>query len=135
MYRLTMAAAALIAAGWLTTAPSPTLAGADEDWDRGDYVAALTAYQQLLNGPGAASVVEPIALRTGELFSTTELTTDGANPVFAADSRHFSFETGPGVSAGTASGANRVTHVRSTAAPSADAATLDGGDASFCPDG
>jgi len=113
MYRLTMAAAALIAAGWLATAPSLTLAGADDDWDRGDYVAALTAYQQLLNGPSAASVLEPIALRTGELFRTTALTTDGANPVFAADSRHFSFETGAGVSAGTATGANRLTHVRS----------------------
>jgi len=129
-----MAAAALCAAGWLATAPSPTLAGANDDWDRGDYVAALTAYQQLLNGPGAASVLEPIALQTGELFRTTELTTDGANPVFAADGRHFSFETGPAVSAGTVSGGNRLTHVRAAATPSADVTTLDGGDASFCPD-
>src|SRR5262245_30056948 len=135
MYRLTCAGAALIAAAWLSSPPSPTLAGADDDWDRGDYVAALTAYQQLLNGPDAASLLEPIALQTGELFRTTELTTDGANPTFAGDGRHFSFETGPGVSAGTASGAVRITHVRATANPASDVATLDGGDASFCPDG
>ena len=135
MYRLTIAAAALLAAGWLAAPAATSLARADEDWDRGDYVAALTAYQQLLNGPDAASVLEPIALQTGELFRTTELTPDGANPVFAPDSRHFSFETGSAVSAGTASGANRLTHVRATAAPTADVTTLDGGDASFCPDG
>jgi Peptidase family M28 len=135
MYRFTIAGAALLAAGWLASPSTSTLARADDDWDRGDYVAALTAYQQLLNGPDAASVLEPIALQTGELFRTTELTRDGANPLFAADGRHFSFETGPGVSAGTASGAGRVTHVRATANPTADVTTLDGGDASFCPDG
>ena len=135
MYRFTIAGAALAAAGWLPAPSSSTLARADDEWDRGDYVAALTAYQQLLNGPDAMSVLEPIALQTGELFRTTELTRDGANPVFAAGSRHFSFETGPGVSAGTASGASRVTHVRATANPGADVTTLDGGDASFCPDG
>src|SRR5262245_51891248 len=135
MYRITIAGVALLAAGWLAAPTASTLSRADDDWDRGDYVAALTAYQQLLNGPDATSVLEPIALQTGELFQTKELTADGANPVFAPDSRHFSFETGPGVSAGTASGAGRVTHVRLTANPSADVTTLDGGDASFCPDG
>ena len=89
----------------------------------------------MLAGPDAAAVLEPIALQTGELFRTTELTTDGANPVFSPDSRSFSFETGAGVAAGVASGAARVTHVRATAAPANDVTTLDGGDASFCPDG
>ena len=108
---------------------------AGADWDKGDYVAALTTYQELLAGPDAAAVLEPIALQTGELFRTTELTTDGANPVFSPDSRHFSFETGPGVTAGVASGAGRITHVRAAAAPDKDVTTLDGGEASFCPDG
>jgi len=135
MYRFSIAGAALLLAGWLSTPANGTLALADEAWDDGDYIAALTAYQQLLNGPDAASVLEPIALRTGELFRTTELTIDGANPSFAADGRHFSFETGPGVLAGTASGAGRLTHVRATAAPSVDVTSLPGGDASFCPDG
>jgi hypothetical protein len=135
MYRLSLGAAVLLAAGWLSTSANPTLARAEDDWDNGRYIAALTAYQQLLNGPDAAAVLEPIALRTGELFRTTELTTDGAGPLFAADSRHFSFETGPGVTAGTAAGIGRTTHVRVVSSPATDVATLDGGDASFCPDG
>jgi hypothetical protein len=113
----------------------PPLQRAALDWDKGDYVAALTAYQNLLAGPDAAAALEPIALQTGELYRTTELTADGANPKFAPDSRHFAFETGPGVSAGVASGAARTTHVRTIANPSRDVTTLDGGDASFCPDG
>ena len=119
------------------TEPPPTLAlqRAWNDWDKGDYVAALTAYQDLLAGPDAAAVLEPIALQTGELFRTTELTSDGANPVFSPDSRTFSFETGPAVAAGVASGAGRITHVRAAASPATDLTTLDGGEASFCPDG
>lgn len=136
MYRLAFGSAALFVAGWMSFSPSSSpLARADEDWEKGDYVSALTAYQKLLDGPDAAAALEPIALQTGELFRTTELTADGANPVFAPDSRHFAFETGPGVSAGTATGAGRVTHVRATDAPGTDVTTLDGGDASFCPDG
>src|SRR5262249_27807527 len=74
-------------------------------------------------------------LQTGELFRTTELTKDGANPQFGQDGRYFSFETGPGVVAGVASGAARVTHVRAAAAPDRDVTTLDGGAAIVCPDG
>ncbi|HET7695817.1 MAG TPA: M20/M25/M40 family metallo-hydrolase [Vicinamibacterales bacterium] len=139
------AIAALLAGGWtqLTgrdrvpadTAPAAALQRAADAWDKGDYVAALTAYQDLLAGPDAASVLEPIALQTGELFRTIELTANGANPAFSADSRYFSFETGAAVSAGTAAGAGRVTRVRAAASPEKDLASLDGGDASFCPDG
>jgi hypothetical protein len=144
MYKRLGFTAALLTAGLTSIAgldrsASPgadaALQRAAADWDKGDYVAALTTYQELLAGPDAAAVLEPIALQTGELFRTTELTTDGANPVFAPDGRTFSFETGPGVSAGVASGAARVTHVRAAAAPSTDVTTLDGGEASFCPDG
>jgi hypothetical protein len=108
---------------------------AADAWDKGDYVAALTAYQDLLSGPDAAAALEPIALQTGELFRTIELTDDGAAPSFSPDSRYVSFETGAGVNAGVASGAARRTHVRAVAAPATDVTTLDGGDASFCPDG
>src|SRR5688500_5653293 len=65
------------------------------DWDNGDYVAALTAYQTLLAGPDAAAALETIALQTGELYRTTELTTNGANPRFSPHSRNFASETGP----------------------------------------
>ena len=144
MYKRIGFTAALLTAGLISVAgvdrsPSPgadaALQRADADWDKGDYVAALTTYQELLAGPDAAAVLEPIALQTGELFRATELTTDGANPTFAPDSRSFSFETGPGVAAGVASGAARITHIRTAAAPTTDVTTLDGGEASFCPDG
>ena len=144
MYKRLGFTAALLTAGLISIAgvdrsPSPAadaaLQRAADNWDKGDYVAALTTYQELLAGPDAAAVLEPIALQTGELFRTTELTTDGANPVFSPDSRTFSFETGPGVAAGVASGAARITHVRAAAAPAIDVTTLDGGEASFCPDG
>ena len=138
------AVAALFAAAWIQlagrdhaaadTAPAALQRAADA-WDKGDYVAALTAYQDLLSGPGAAAALEPIALQTGELFRTVELTDDGANPAFSPDSRYVSFETGAGVNAGVASGAVRTTRVRSVAAPAVDVTTLDGGEASFCPDG
>ena len=110
MYRKLGATALLLAGGLIAlnardrAATDAALERAAFAWDRGDYVAALTTYQELLAGPDAATVLEPIALQTGELFVTTELTTDGANPVFAPDSRYFSFETGAGVVAGVASG-------------------------------
>ena len=43
-------------------------------WDRGDYISALTGYLKLLTSPDSDALVEPIALQTGELFTTTELT-------------------------------------------------------------
>src|SRR5580765_1055475 len=99
MYKRAGFTAALLAAALITVAgrdgSSAALQRAWNDWDKGDYVAALTAYQDLLAGPAAAGVLEPIALQTGELFHTTELSTDGASPAFSPDSRTFSFETGP----------------------------------------
>ena len=58
-------------------------------WSNGDYVNALTTYEALLAGPDAAQVLDEIALQTGELYRSTELTTDGANPVFARDGKRF----------------------------------------------
>ena len=139
MRRRAMLTAACLAAFWIGTAgrereTGATLERAFFEWDRGDYVAALAMYQEVLAGPDAAQALETIALQTGELYRTTELTTDGANPAFSPDSRRFSFETGPGVVAGVASGTERTTHIRATAAPGSDQTTLPGGDASFCPD-
>ena len=141
MYKRVLLATALLAVALLPLAgrdrasTDSALQHAWDAWDKGDYVAALTTYQELLAGADAAAAAEPIALQTGELFRTTDLTSDGANPVFSQDSRWFSFETGPRVAAGVASGAGRVTHVRAVASPAANSTTLDGGDASFCPDG
>src|SRR5262245_10176316 len=83
--------------------PDPALQNADLAWDRGDYVAALSGYLQLLDGPNADAVLEPIALTTGELYHTTEITTDGALPKFSPDGRYFVYESG--------TGARRVTRI------------------------
>jgi len=83
-------------------------------WDRDDYVAALTTYHELLTSPDAHSLLEPIALQTGELYRTTELTVDGAPPQFAPSGQYATFETG--------TGATRVTHVASLANRSNEAA-------------
>lgn len=140
MQRRVMVTAAWLAAFWIGVsggerATDTALERAFLEWDRGDYVAALTIYQDLLAGPDRAQALETIALQTGELSRTTELTTDGANPRFSIDGRRFSFETGPGIIAGAASGNERTTHIRTIAAPATDQVTLAGGDASFCPDG
>ena len=64
-------------------------------WDRGDYIAALTLYLKAL-----ASASEPestsIALATGELYTTIELTTDGSAPRFSPDGRSLTYESGTG---------------------------------------
>jgi hypothetical protein len=78
-------------------------------WERGDYISALTTYQELLAGPDADGVLEPIALQTGELYQTTELTTDGTAPQISADGKYASYETG--------SAAARVTRVVALANP------------------
>ncbi len=140
MYRNVSTVAALCAACWLSAvAADPTssagaLQRAAYEWNKGDYVSALSLYESLLAGPDAGQVLKAIALQTGELYRSVELTTDGANPVFGANGR-FSYETGASVVAGVAAGADRVTHVRAVDRPLTDLMTLSGGDASFCPDG
>jgi Tol biopolymer transport system component len=107
------------------TADSP-LQLADLAWERGDYPAALSGYLHILDSPEADRALEPIALRTGELFTTTELTTDGAAPQFSRDGRYITYETGA---------ANRVTRLLATADPTKPVAELPGSDPRFSPDG
>ena len=74
----------LAAVAAATTTPSfSSLQSAAAAWQAGDYVRALGLYLELLDGPTAADVLEPIALQTGELFSTAELTADGTSPKFS----------------------------------------------------
>jgi hypothetical protein len=96
-------------------------------WERGDYVAALSGYLKLLGTPDADAVLEPIALQTGELYATTELTADGSAPRFSPDDRHITYETG--------TGAQRVTRLLAADTPSAVKQELPGFGASFSPDG
>ena len=79
------------AAGGTTVSPLQT---ADLAWERGDYVDALRSYLHILASPDAENAFESIALQTGELYRTIELTPDGAVPQFSPDGRYIAYETG-----------------------------------------
>ena len=123
-------AAAATAALWIPLSGRAIDTPLDEAalaWDRGDYVAALTAYLQILDGAGGADALETIALQTGELFHTTELTRDGDAPRFSPDGRHFAFESGALMS--------RTIRLMTAADPARPATTLQGTRPVFSPDG
>jgi hypothetical protein len=87
-------------ASWLafsvvTHAASPAAYDTAHDaWQRGDYIAALNGFIQILNGPRADEYFERIALLTGELYRTAELTADGRAGRFSRDGRYILYETG-----------------------------------------
>ncbi len=54
-----------------------------------------------MSGPQGDAALEEIALQTGELYRTRELTTDGRAPRFSPDGRFIAYETGLEVSRGT----------------------------------
>jgi hypothetical protein len=104
------------------------LAVADDAWERGDYITALNGYIKLLEVPSVDdSILEPIALKTGELFETRELTADGRNPRFSPDAKYVAYETGLEVSRRT-----RVLRNDGTLSPVAD---LEGVAGTFSPAG
>jgi hypothetical protein len=78
----------------IVPAPAGAFDAANDAWERGDYIAALNGYIQLLGAPGGEKFLEPIALTTGELFETRELTGDGRAPRFSPDGRFIVYETG-----------------------------------------
>jgi hypothetical protein len=118
---------ATCASSLLKGTSDPLLQTADLAWERGEYVAALTGYLQLLDSPNADAVLEPIALQTGELYRTTEITRDGALPQFSPDGRQFTYETG--------ATSRRAIHLAATASPTKDIVELRGWSAAFSPDG
>ena len=69
-----LSALGIAAATGGTDTTEQTLERAAFEWEAGDYVSALTRYQQLLSGPAAAAALEAIALQTGELYRSIELT-------------------------------------------------------------
>ena len=75
-------------------APSDDLDAAEHAWDRGDYITALQTYARLLSSPDAAQYLERIALITGELFQTAEITADGRAPRISSDGRLLAYEAG-----------------------------------------
>ena len=76
--------------------PGSELEAANLAWDRGDYISALETYARLLGSSSAAQYLEPIALQTGELYRTREITPDGRAPRISPDGRFLAFETGTG---------------------------------------
>ena len=129
MNRLLIATSALAAAFLVPlsgTTNDTALHEADLAWERGDYITALTAYAKLLESPDAERVLEPIALQTGELFKTYELTRDGAAPQFSPDGRFIAYETGVGL--------KKTVRVLRGVAPFEVIAELPGAGASFSPD-
>ena len=131
-----LAIAALLAASLAAAPPALTRSfdAATDAWERGDYVAALSGYLQVVSARGGDAFVEPIALTTGELFQTRELTADGRAPRFSPDNTLIAYETGletsrrtrivrhdsaltpvvdlPGVSATFSSTLNQVAYLR-----------------------
>ena len=98
-------------------------------WDRGDYTTALKTYLQILDSPEADSALEPIALQTGELYRTTELTENGESPSFSPDGKTVAYETGTGLRRTT-----KIVRVDNATGPSL-VAELPGFGASFSIDG
>jgi peptidase M28-like protein/WD40 repeat protein len=117
----------LVTAPAFQAASDSPLKLADLAWDEGDYPTALRGYLRILDSPQGDAALEAIALRTGELYRTIEVTTDGALPQFSPDGTHFTYENG------TAS--RRVIRLLATASPDRPLAELKGWDASFSPDG
>jgi hypothetical protein len=129
MRRTSVLLAAVLAAFWIPLAgrtAEPPLLTAAIDWERGDYIAALTKYLEILDSPAANDALEEIALQTGELFHTTELTPDGASPAFSPDGQHIAYETGVGT-------ARRV-RLLAVSTPDTVASEFPGWAAAFSPD-
>jgi hypothetical protein len=95
-------------------------------WERGDYPDALARLARLLDGPDAHRHLVPAALLTGELYATTELTTDGAAPRWAPDSRHVAWESGTGAARRTHIGRIENGGVREAAIVSGTGLRFDG---------
>src|SRR5687767_3375771 len=99
MRRHLLMAAAVLAAlqpthAWQSRQSPATYADAYDAWDRGDYAVALERLKALV--PAAdETTFETIALLTGELYETREVTPDGRVPSISADGALIAFETGP----------------------------------------
>ena len=62
------------------------------DWDAGEYVDALEGFQAVLDHEHGDSFFEEIALTTGELYPTTQLSEDGTNLRFSPDGQYAAYD-------------------------------------------
>jgi hypothetical protein len=130
-HRLTLALLLTCATGLPARSSAPDAAtraftDATDAWARGDYISALGGYTEILNGAGGDVFLDRIALQTGELFVTHELTADGRAPRFSPDGRFIVYETGLEVS--------RATRIVRNDATRALVAELPGASATFTAD-
>jgi len=99
------------------------LDAADDAWQRGEFASALSGYIAVLSAPGGDRALESIALTTGELFQTRELTAGGRNGRFSPDGKFVVYETGLETS--------RRTKILKNDATRAEVAELPGVSATF----
>ena len=104
------------------SAPNRWLRAVDA-WTAGQYPAALADLAALLQSPAAAEYRDRIALLTGELYVTVDVTDDGRNPAISPNGDFVAYETGP-----ASAGVTRIVRVGATATPVAE---LKGGGAAF----
>src|SRR5690349_2293381 len=76
------------------SAPPADITTADQAWLEGKYATALRDYAALLKAPGGDQYLEQIALQTGELYQTEEITTDGRTPRLSPNGSLFLYEIG-----------------------------------------
>ena len=125
-----MVAAAAVAALWIPVSGRSVdtpLEQAGLAWEKGDYVTALNGYLRILDGTDADAAFETIALQTGELFQSTELTVDGDQPRFSPDGKYVVYETG--------SVPARMIRLAPVTAPAKPTIELTGSRGVFSPDG
>ncbi|MDZ4675563.1 MAG: M20/M25/M40 family metallo-hydrolase [Gemmatimonadota bacterium] len=132
---LTALSMAAVAAPLAAQAPRPSPAAVSPArqveratllWDAGDYPAALEGMAQLLRTAQPDEVLKPLALLTGEWYTTSPMAENGRNVRISADGRFGAWETGP-------TSAPIVTVVR--LADGARVAELPGRSLAFAPDG
>ncbi len=76
-------------------APDARWRRADDAWSDGRYPDALEDLIGLARSSAEPEYHSRIAQLTGELYVTTELTTDGRNPDISADGQYATYQTGP----------------------------------------
>lgn len=84
----------VLCAGW---SPPPDDAQALFDdarfaWDEGEYVEALEGFQAVLDHDEGEQFFDDIALITGELYETVELSDDGENVRFSPDGQYAAYD-------------------------------------------
>jgi len=62
-------------------------------WDCGNFISALEDFKKILNSPDADEYLKDIALLTGELYKTMEISEDGKSLRFSPEGRFVVYET------------------------------------------